>query len=77
MCLPDVPERVHMGELPPNVDLQLVPPEPDPLPPLADVELIVPSGRSRGPLLDLLAGPPGPLRVIQMTSAGVDWLIGH
>src|SRR3954467_11555146 len=77
VCVPEVPERDHMGELPPNVDRRLVPPEPDPVPDLADVELIVPSGRSRGALLELLAGPPGPLRVIQMTSAGVDWLIGH
>jgi phosphoglycerate dehydrogenase-like enzyme len=77
VCLPDVPERVHIGELPANVDLRLVPAEPEPVPDLADVELIVPSERSRGPLLDLLGRGGGRLRVIQTTSAGVDWLIGH
>ena len=66
-----------MGELPANVDLRLVPAEPEPVPDLVDVEMIVPSVRTRGPLLELLAGPPGRLRVIQTTSAGVDWLIGH
>ena len=38
------------------------------------------SCRSRGPvppLLELLAGGAGRLRVIQTTSAGVDWLIGR
>ena len=77
VCVPDTPERAHMGELPANVDLRLVPPEPAPVPDLADVELIVPDGRSRGPLLELLAGGGGQLRVIQTTSAGVDWLIGR
>src|SRR4051812_3789247 len=65
-----------MGAIPANVDLRLVPAEPAPVPDLADVELIVPSARTRGPLLELLAGPRGRLRVIQTTSAGVDWLIG-
>jgi phosphoglycerate dehydrogenase-like enzyme len=77
VCLPDVPERVHMGELPANVDVRLVPPEPAPLPDLADVELIVPLPRIHPPLLELLAGPPGRLRVIQTLSAGVDWLVGR
>src|SRR4051812_42785292 len=66
-----------MGAIPANVDLRLVPAEPAPVPDLADVELIVPSARTRGPLLELLAGPRGRLRVIQTTSAGVDWLIGR
>jgi len=66
-----------MGELPANVDLRLAPPEPAPVPDLAEVELIVPAAPTREPLLELLAGPPGPLRVIQTTSAGVDWLIGR
>src|SRR3954453_5009189 len=76
VSVPDVPERVHMGELPANVDVRLVPPEPGAIPDLADVELIVPSPRTRGPLLDLLAGGGGRLRVIQTTTAGVDFLIG-
>jgi phosphoglycerate dehydrogenase-like enzyme len=77
VCLPDIPERVHMGELPANVDLRLAPPEPGLIPDLAEVELIVPSAPTRDSLLELLAGPPGRLRVIQTTSAGVDWLIGR
>jgi phosphoglycerate dehydrogenase-like enzyme len=77
VCLPDVPERVHMGELPANVDVRLVPPEPEPIPDLAEVELIVPHARTREPLLELLAGPTGRLRVIQTLSAGVDWLVGR
>ncbi len=77
VCLPDIPERVHMGELPANVDVRLVPPEPAPVPDLAEVNLIVPFVRTRAPLLELLAGPPGRLRVIQTLSAGVDWLVGR
>lgn len=76
VSLPDIPERVHMGDLPANVDVRLVPPEPGPVSDLAEVELIVPSAWTRPPLIELLAGPPGRLRVIQTTSAGVDWLIG-
>jgi phosphoglycerate dehydrogenase-like enzyme len=77
VCLPDVPERVHMGELPANVDVRLVPPEPDPIPDLAEVDLVVPFMGTRAPLLELLAGPPGRLRVIQTLTAGVDWLVGR
>jgi phosphoglycerate dehydrogenase-like enzyme len=77
VCLPDGPDREHIGPLPPNVEVRLVPPEPAPIPDLADVELVVPSPRIRRPLLELLAGPPGSLRVIQTTTAGVDWLAGH
>jgi phosphoglycerate dehydrogenase-like enzyme len=77
VCLPDGPERVHVGELPANVDLRLVPDEPAPIPDLADVELIVPSGPTREPLLELLDRGGGALRAIQTTSAGVDWLIGR
>ena len=77
VSLPDIPERAHMGELPANVVVRLVPPEPAPVPDLADVELIVPFLRTREPLLELLAGGGGRLRVIQTTSAGVDWLIGR
>ena len=77
VCLPDIPERAHMGELPGNVDIRLVPPEPEPVPDLRDVDLIVPFGRTQAPLLELLAGGGGRLRAIQTTSAGVDWLIGR
>src|SRR5712671_1775273 len=77
VCLPDVPERIHMGELPANVDVRLVPPEPEPVPDLAEVDLVVPHTRTREPLLALLAGPTGRLRVIQTLSAGVDWLVGR
>src|SRR4029079_13191046 len=63
--------------LPANVDIRLVPPEPEPVPDLAGADLIVPSDRSRGPLTELLARGGGRLRVIQTTSAGVDWLIGR
>lgn len=76
VCLPDVPERRHMGELPPSVEIVLVPRDPGPLPDLARVDLIVPSGRIRQPLFDAL-GRPGRLRVIQTLSAGVDWLEGR
>jgi len=77
VCLPDIPDRVHMGELPRNVDVRLVPPEPQQVPDLAEVDLVVPYTRTRTPLLELLAGPPGRLRVIQTLSAGVDWLVGR
>lgn len=77
VCLPDMPERAHMGDLPANVDVRLVSPEPAPLPDLAEVDLIVPLWRIRTALLEILAGPPGRLRVIQTLSAGVDWLAGR
>lgn len=77
VSLPDIPERVHMGELPTNVDVRLVPPEPEPVPDLAEVDLIVPFERTLEPLLELLARGERRLRVIQTTSAGVDWLIGR
>jgi len=77
VCLPDMPERAHMGELPANVEVRLVAPDPAPLPDPAAVDLVVPLMRIRKPLLETLAGPPGRLRVIQTLSAGVDWLIGR
>lgn len=76
VCLPDIPERRLMGELPSNVELQLVPPGPGPLPDLSTVDLVVPTDWMRRPLLDAL-GAPGRLRVIQTLSAGVDWLLGR
>ena len=77
VALPDVPERIHMGELPANVDVCLIPPEPEPVPDLSEVDLIVATARTRALLLALLAGPPGRLRVVQTLTAGVDWLIGR
>jgi len=77
VCLPDVPERLHMGELPANVDVRLVPPGPEPIPDLTKVDLVVPFARNRTAILELLAGGGGRLRVIQTLSAGVDWLVGH
>jgi phosphoglycerate dehydrogenase-like enzyme len=77
VSVPGVPERTHMGEFPANVDVRLAPPEPGPVPDLGDVELIVPFLPTRAPLLALLAAGGGRLRVIQTTSAGVDWLIGQ
>ena len=76
VCLPDDPELGQLGALPSNVEVLLVPNEPAPVPDLAGVDLIVPLRRARAPLLELLAGPPGRLRVIQTLSAGVDWLVG-
>jgi len=77
VCLPDIPERAHMGDLPANVEVRLVSPEPAPLPDLGEVDLVVPSRRIRTALFEALAGPPGRLRVIQTLSAGVDWLAGR
>ena len=73
-----IPERVHMGELPANVDVRARP---------ARARAAAGSRRGRAhragrtdprrPLLELLAGGGGRLRVIQTLSAGVDWLIGR
>lgn len=76
-CLPDMPERTYMGELPSNVEVVLVSPEPALLPDLGGVDFIVPLMRIRPSLLEHLAGPPGRLKVIQTLSAGVDWLVGR
>jgi phosphoglycerate dehydrogenase-like enzyme len=77
VSLPDIPERAHMGDVPENVDVRLVPPEPEPVPDLAEVDLVVPYARTREPLFELLAVGGGRLRVIQTLSAGVDWLLGR
>ena len=76
VCLPDLPERGLMGELPANVEVVLVPADPGPVPDLAGVHLIVPTGRARPALFDALQAP-GRMRVIQTLSAGVDWLVGR
>lgn len=65
-----------MGELPPNVQVVLAPPDPLEAPDLAEVDLVVPTMRLRPALLETLRAP-GRLRVIQTLSAGVDWLIGR
>lgn len=77
VCLPDAPDRSHMGQLPANADVVLVPDAPAPVPALDEVEMIVALGRVLPTLYELLAGPPGRLRVIQTLSAGVDSLIGR
>jgi phosphoglycerate dehydrogenase-like enzyme len=77
VCLPDVPERVHAGELPASVDVRLVSPEPAAAPDLDDVDLIVPFPATRAALFDLLGRGGGRLRVIQTLSAGVDFLAGR
>ena len=76
VCLPDLPERVFMGDFPANVKVVLVPPEPGDMPDLAGVDLVVPTGRVRPALFEALRSPGRP-RVIQTLSAGVDWLIGR
>jgi phosphoglycerate dehydrogenase-like enzyme len=76
VCLPDIPERRLMGELPANVRVVLVPPEPGPLPDLSRVDLIVPADWMRQAMFDALAARRR-LRVIQTLSAGVDWLVGR
>jgi phosphoglycerate dehydrogenase-like enzyme len=77
VCLPDMPERAHMGEMPANVEVRLFSRDPkEPFPDLTDVDLVVALWRTRGHVLDAIAGPPGRLRVIQTVSAGVDWLVG-
>ena len=76
VCLPDMPERRHIGALPGHVQVVLVPLESGPMPDLTQVDLVVPVGRIRPALLDAL-GAPGRLRVIQTLSAGVDWLVGR
>ncbi|MEO8468620.1 MAG: 2-hydroxyacid dehydrogenase [Chloroflexota bacterium] len=77
MCLPEGAGLRDMGDLPANVEVVLIPAEPGPVPDLSPVDLIVPTMRVREALFELLAGPPGRLRVIQTLSAGVDWLTGH
>lgn len=76
VCLPDVPERHHLGDLPANVEVVLLPGEPGPLPDLSRVELIVPDGWARQLVLAEV-GAMARLRVVQTLSAGVDWLRGR
>lgn len=76
VCLPDVPERHHLGDLPANVEVVLLPGQPGPLPDLSRVELIVPADWARQLVLAEV-GAMARLRVIQTLSAGVDWLRGR
>jgi lactate dehydrogenase-like 2-hydroxyacid dehydrogenase len=76
VCVPDLPERRLMGEFPANVELVLIPKEPEPLPDLGRVDMIIPTGRVREPLIDVLRDG-GRVRVIQTLSAGFEWLVGH
>ncbi|HEY4190385.1 MAG TPA: 2-hydroxyacid dehydrogenase [Candidatus Limnocylindrales bacterium] len=76
VCLPDIPDRRHMGQLPDNVEVVLVSPDVGPIPDLARVDLVVPIDRVRQALIDALARTGRP-RVIQTLSAGVDWLVGR
>jgi phosphoglycerate dehydrogenase-like enzyme len=77
VCAPDMPEVIHLGTLPENVEVVLVGDEPSALPDLHGVDMVIPLPRIRPALLELLAEPPGRLRLIQTLSAGVDWLVGH
>ena len=76
VCLPDLPDRRHIGAFPANVEVVLVSPDAGPIPDLAAVDLIVPIDRVRQPLIETLAATGRP-RVIQTLSAGVDWLVGR
>jgi len=77
VCLPDLPELIHLGDLPASVDVRLASPEPETAPDLDEVDLIVPFPATRGPLFELLGRGGGRLRVIQTLSAGVDFLVGR
>ena len=76
VCLPDVPERRHMGELPSNVEVVLLSRESGPLPDLSRVEFLVPADWARRVVLAEL-GAMARLRLVQTLSAGVDWLRGR
>jgi phosphoglycerate dehydrogenase-like enzyme len=76
VCLPDVPERHQVGELPANVEVVLLPREPSPRPDLSRVELLVPADWARQLVLAEF-GAMARLRVVQTLSAGVDWLRGR
>jgi phosphoglycerate dehydrogenase-like enzyme len=73
VCLP---ERHHVGELPANVEVVLLPRQQGPLPDLRRVELLVPADWARQRVLAEF-GAMARLRVVQTLSAGVDWLRGR
>ena len=76
VCVPDAPERPNVGDLPPNVEVVLLPAEPGPLPDLGRVEVLIPAGWARDAVVAQAAAMPR-LRVIQTLSAGVDFLRGR
>jgi phosphoglycerate dehydrogenase-like enzyme len=76
VCLPDLPERRHMGEAPANAEVVLMRRESGPLPDLSRVEFLVPADWARQVVLAEF-GAMARLRVIQTLSAGVDWLRGR
>ncbi len=76
VCLPDAPERHHLGDLPANVELVLLPAQRGPLPDLSRVEMLIPGDWARQAVLAEL-GAMARLRVIKTLSAGVDWLRGR
>jgi phosphoglycerate dehydrogenase-like enzyme len=76
ICLPDVPERRHVGDLPANVEVVLLPGRSGPLPDLTRVELVIPADWARQAVLAEF-GAMAHLRVVQTLSAGVDWLRGR
>jgi phosphoglycerate dehydrogenase-like enzyme len=76
ICLPDVPERRHVGDLPANVEVVLLPGRSGPLPDLTRVELVIPADWAGQAVLAEF-GAMAHLRVVQTLSAGVDWLRGR
>ena len=76
VCLPDAPERHHLGDLPANVELVLLPAQRGPLPDLGRVEMLILGDWAREAVIAEL-GSMARLRVIQTLSAGVDWLRGR
>jgi phosphoglycerate dehydrogenase-like enzyme len=76
VCLPDLPERRLLGEMPANVEVVLIPMDGEPVPDLERVDMIIPVGRAREALIEVLV-TGGRLRVIQTLAAGFEWLVGH
>jgi phosphoglycerate dehydrogenase-like enzyme len=76
VCLPDVPERHNVGDIPANIEVVLLPRAPGPPPDLSRVELLVAADWARQLVLAEL-GTMARLRVVQTLSAGVDWLRGR
>ena len=79
VCLPDLPEREHVGTLPAGVGVFVLGSLPDAglAARLAEADFVVPLPRSREVLFDALSRPATRIRVLQTLSAGVDWLRGH
>ena len=75
VCIPDLPERDLIGDLPPTVEIVVAPLDPGRLPDLRQVDLVVAPARLQDAVGEALS-EPGRLRVVQLLSAGVDRLIG-